>query len=82
LSKLWREGEKPVSEIDIKRILTHVSGCLYFYGAMYGRDLYEGLREFGEMEMVPYAKFSQLVRSYGALFSDKKERSCFIKIVI
>ncbi|MFZ5634179.1 MAG: YecA family protein [Bacillota bacterium] len=53
-----------MSEIDIERILTHVSGCLYYYGAMSGRDLYERLREFGEMEM-PYAKFSQLVRSCG-----------------
>lgn len=64
MSKLWREGEKPVSDIDIKRILTHVAGCLYYYGAMSGRVLFALLQEFGEMEML-YAEFSRLIRACG-----------------
>ena len=64
MNRLWWAGEKLVSEIDMERILTHISGCLYYYGAMSGRDLYECLREYGEMDM-PYAKFSQLIRAFG-----------------
>lgn len=53
-----------MSEVDIDRILTYVSGCLYYYGAMSARDLHERLREAGEMDM-PYAKFSRLIRASG-----------------
>ena len=53
-----------MSEINYERILTYVSGCLYYYGAMSGRDLYERLKEFGEIEM-PYARFSRLIRAFG-----------------
>lgn len=52
-----------MSEVDVERILTFVSGCLYYYGAMSARDLHERLGEFGEMDM-PYAKFSRLIRAF------------------
>lgn len=59
-----------MSEADIDRILTYVSGCLYYYGTMSARDLHERLSEAGE-KALPYAEFSRLIRACGKDFDSK-----------